>query len=163
MSNISNAIDWLSDWLGRVAAWLYFLIGLIIAWEVGTRYLFNAPPIWTQEIAQLLMLRATFLAIARALQYNQHIRLNVLDIWLRPAMRIWFQLFPLVFIALFSLLVTWYDYEIFLDSFVRGRTTGTMLNIHSWWSQLVIPVGFALLFLQALVQICKLFRRAEKS
>jgi TRAP-type C4-dicarboxylate transport system permease small subunit len=151
-------IDLLSEWLGLLAGWLYFLTGLLISYEVAARYLFNAPTIWAAEIAQLLLLWATFIAIARALKHDQHIRINALDSYIPPVGQRWLRLFTLVFIALLCLLVVRYGGSIFHDSFARGRSTGTMLNIPNWWSEVVIPLGFSVLFLQSLAEMVKLFR-----
>lgn len=151
-------VDQLSEWLGQLAAWLYFLTGLMISYEVAARYLFNAPTIWAQEIAQLLLLWATFIGIARALKHDQHIRINALDPFIPEAGKRWLRLFGLVFIALLCLLAVIYGGDIFWDSFVRNRSTGTMLNIPNWWTEIVIPLGFGVLLLQAVVEMIKLFR-----
>ena len=151
-------IDGVSEALGRIAAWLYFLTGLMISYEVAARYLFNAPTIWAQEIAQLLLLWATFIGIARALKRDQHIRINALDPFIPEHGRRWLKLFNLLFIALLCVLVVIYGSSIFWDSFERGRSTGTMLNIPNWWAEVVIPLGFGILLLQALVEMVRVFR-----
>lgn len=153
-----RAIDSLSETLGHLAAWLYFATGLMISYEVAARYLFNAPTIWAQEIAQLLLLWATFVGLARALKRDQHIRINALDPFIPAAGRRWLRLFSLLFIALLCVLVVIYGGDIFWDSFERGRSTGTMLNIPNWWTEIVIPLGFGVLLLQALAEMARLFR-----
>ena len=155
---MTRAIDSLSEALGHLAAWLYFLTGLMISYEVASRYLFNAPTIWAQEIAQLLLLWATFIGLARALKRDQHIRISALDPFIPEAGRRWQRLFSLVFIALLCVLVVKFGGEIFWDSFERGRSTGTMLNIPNWWAEVVIPLGFGVLLLQSLAEIARLFR-----
>lgn len=156
MQIIYHSVDRLSEWLGQIAAWLYFVTGLMIGYEVTARYLFNAPTIWAQEVSQLLLLWATFIGISRALKHDQHIRIKAIESFLPEASKIWLKLFSLIFIALLSILVFLYGSEIFWDSFERGRSTGTMLNIPNWWAEVVIPLGFGLLFLQALAEMLKL-------
>ena len=41
----------------------------------------------------------------------------------------------------------------FHDSFERGRTTGSLLNLPVWIAEASVPLGFALLTLQALVEL----------
>ncbi len=41
-------------------------------------------------------------------------------------------------------------------SVVRGRTTGSLLNLPAWVAELSVPVGFALLTAQALVELIRL-------
>ena len=163
MNRFCQSIDWLSEVLGHLAAWFYFLTGVIIGYEVIARYLFNAPTIWAQEIAQLLLLWATFIAISRALKRDQHIRITALEAFLSEVAKKWLKLFSLVFIASLCVLAVVYGGSIFWDSFERGRSTGTMLNIPNWWTEVVIPLGFSILLLQALAEIFKLMFDTERS
>ena len=55
-------------------------------------------------------------------------------------------------VAVFSAIVLVYGYEIFHDSFVRGRTTGTMLDMPMWYVELSLPFGFAILLIQAVIE-----------
>ena len=48
--------------------------------------------------------------------------------------------------------------RIALDSFVVGRSTGTMLNIPNWWSEATIPLAFMVLLAQCLVEGLRLLR-----
>ena len=155
MKAFISSIDYCSECLGKIAAWLYFLIGLMIGYEVLARYIFNAPTIWAQELSQLLFLWATFLGVSRALKRDQHIRINALETLMSETTRHWLRFFTLIFICLLCVLVVYYGSSIFWDSFQRGRSTGTMLNIPNWWAEAVIPVGFGILFLQALVEIIR--------
>ena len=154
-------IDLLSEWLGLAAAWIYFGTGIIIVYEVTARYVFNAPTIWVQEVSQLFLLWATFLAISRALKHNQHIRISAFDHMIGDTAKKWMRLFSLVFIASLCLLAVFYGTQIFWDSFERGRSTGTILNIPNWWSEIIIPLGFGLMFLQAVTEMVRLFSTRE--
>ena len=54
-----------------------------------------------------------------------------------------------------------YGFDIFYDSFVRGRTTGSLLNLPSWIAELSIPFCFLLLLIQSFLEIIKLFKNIE--
>ncbi|MGO1118434.1 TRAP transporter small permease subunit [Rhodovibrionaceae bacterium A322] len=149
-------IDRLSTLLGHVSAWLFFLTGAMITYEVTARYLFNAPTIWAAELSQLALIWGTFLAAALLLHRRQHIRITMILAHLGPQGRRWAEMFSLLFIAAFAAQVAWFGWEIAYDSMVRGRSTGTMMNIPNWYSEVVIPVSFALLTLQALVEFARL-------
>lgn len=154
--SLRACIDKINAALGVFAAWLFFATGMMITYEVIARYVFNAPTIWAAELSQLLLVWGTFLAMARALARREHIRIVILLSRLGDGTRKAAEVFVLLFIAAFSLVVVWYGWPIAMDSFVRGRSTGTMLNIPNWWSEIVIPLGFALLFVQSLVELAKL-------
>ena len=55
-------MDAISDWLGILAAWLFFMTGVFLTFEVGSRYLFNAPTVWVEEVSQLLLIAGVYLA-----------------------------------------------------------------------------------------------------
>ncbi len=49
LSMIGTGIDRLSDLLGYLAADIFFLIGLMITFEVVSRYVFLAPTTWAEK------------------------------------------------------------------------------------------------------------------
>lgn len=151
-----HSISRFCDALGSVAAWLFFATGLMLSYEVVARYFFNAPTVWAAEIAQLFLIWGTFLSMARVLRRGQHIRIEVLTAALGETTQRYLRVFSLSVIALFSLWVIGYGWEIAHDSLERGRSTGTMLNIPNWWSQMIIPAGFSLLLLQSLAELLRL-------
>jgi C4-dicarboxylate transporter DctQ subunit len=56
----------------------------------------------------------------------------------------------------FSLYVTYFGWTIFHDSFERGRTTGSLLDLPAWIAELPVPLLFAFVSVQALIEIFKL-------
>lgn len=154
-------IDRIGDYGGKLAAGLFCATGAMIAYEVLARYFFAAPTIWAAELSQLCLLWGTFLGMARPLHRNEHIRITVLTGALGPRSRRATEIFSLVFIAVFAAVVVWYGTEVALDSFQRGRSTGTMLNIPNWWSEATVPIGFGLLFLQCLVEVARRWLPAD--
>ena len=67
-------------------------------------------------------------------------------------------LLPLTAVLALSLIVAWYGFEIFWDSFERGRTTGSLLNLPVWIPELAVPVGFALLAIQCVIELSRTWR-----
>ncbi len=153
-----RAIDTINRILALIAAWLFFIAGWLITYEVVSRYIFNEPTIWGAELAQLLLLWATFLGMGYLLQKRQHIRITVLFPFMPPPVRRGCEAISLLLIAALTVSVIYYGYDIALDSFVRGRSTGTMLNIPNWWSEAVIPAGFLMLLLQTVAEVIRTLR-----
>ena len=46
--------DGLSEWVGRVISWLALVLILTLIYEVGSRYFFNAPTIWSHELSTMI-------------------------------------------------------------------------------------------------------------
>ncbi|PKP64210.1 MAG: C4-dicarboxylate ABC transporter substrate-binding protein [Alphaproteobacteria bacterium HGW-Alphaproteobacteria-8] len=148
-------IDRLSDALAAVAGWAYFAIGLMLGYEVVARYFFTAPTIWAEELSRLVFIYATFLAAAALLHHNQHIRVTALTGLLGERARRAARLASLAFIIAFCALVAWHGLDAPINSFTRGRTSGSMLDIPAWWMQAAVPLGFALLGVQAALEFLR--------
>lgn len=148
-------IDRLSDALAAIAGWAYFVIGLMLGYEVVARYFFTAPTIWAEELSRLVFIWATFIAAAALLHHNQHIRVTALTALLGERARRAMRLASLAFVIAFAALVVWYGKDAAINSFVRGRTSGSMLDIPAWWMQAAVPLGFALLGAQAALEFAR--------
>jgi len=148
-------VDRLSDALAAIAGWTYFTIGLMLAYEVVMRYFFTAPTIWAEELSRLAFIYATFLAAAALLRHDQHIRVTALTALLGEGARRAARLVSLAFVAVVCAIVVRYGADAPLDSFVRGRTSGSMLDIPAWWAQASVPLAFALLGAQAAIEFVR--------
>jgi len=151
----------LTDWLGDLSAWLFFATGAMLTYEVLARYVFASPTIWAAEISQMFLIWGMYLALPRTVMRRENITIEVVH-ELLPA---WAQktcdFIAQVFIVFFCAIVLWYGWDIAWDSFERGRSTGTMLNIPNWWTEMVIPFGFGLSLLACLANLLRLARGGD--
>src|SRR5687768_18609568 len=67
-------IDKFTDTTGNWIAWLNVPLVLAVSWEVFSRYLFNAPTIWSFDVAYMLYGTIFMLGAAFALLKGAHIR-----------------------------------------------------------------------------------------
>jgi len=151
-----TTIDRITRGLAWLAAALFAATGFMLTYEVTARYLFTRPTIWAAELSQLCLIWGCLLAMPWALGARRHIRIVALTDRLGPGGRRVAELAVMVAIVAFSLTVAAYGWEIFHDSFARGRTTGSLLNLPVWVSELAVPVGFALLAVQAGLEALRL-------
>lgn len=131
---------------------LFTLAGCMLTYEVLARYFFTAPTVWASELSQLCLIWGVLIAMAWALAARRHIAVDAVVGLLPPTLRRATDCFAMLAVAGFSALVTWKGWLIFYDSFERGRTTGSMLDLPTWVAELSVPVGFALLLVQALIE-----------
>ncbi len=129
----------------------------MLSWEVAARYFFVRPTIWAAELSQLCLIWGTLLAMAWALERRRHIVVDAFVIRLPRPARTFIDGVVMLLVAAFSAFVVWKGGEIFWDSFVRGRGSGTMLNLPAWVAELAVPAGFALLFIQSLIEAARSF------
>lgn len=149
MKDWINGINKYSALLG---AYLFFGIGLIIAYEVGARYLFNMPTIWVEEVSRVLQLWGCYLSMAWMLKQRKMIRISILLERLSDRPGKLAELFSIVIIGIFSAITVYYASVITLESIAIDRHTSSMLGLPSWLFDASIVVGFLLLLMQCLVE-----------
>jgi len=156
-------INRISDFCGKLSAWLFFAIAVMITYEVVARYVFLAPTIWAEEMSQFFQIWATYLATAYILKHRKLISIDTLVSKFSLKIQWFFDLFSLLFIALFCLVAIFYGSQILIESIQIGRATSTMLAVPKWMTESAIPVGFTLLLLQTITEIITHFVNPEKA
>jgi len=150
-----SAVDKISDFCGRVSAWLFFIIGGIIVFEVVARYVFLAPTVWGEEMSRFLQIWATYLAAAYVLRNRQLIAIDVVVEKMPFRLHIVCETCALLIIGVFSLVAFYYGLETVIDSVRVGRATSTMLAVPRWMTELAIPIGFGLMLLQVIAELIR--------
>ena len=69
-----RAIDRFTDFTGTAVAWLNVPLALAVTYEVVSRYVFDAPTIWSYDVAHMLYGTIFMLGAAYALHKGAHIR-----------------------------------------------------------------------------------------
>ena len=146
---MSLAFAWL-------AAWLFVLSGIMLSYEVMMRYFFISPTKWAAELSQLCLIYGTLLAMPWMLQNRRHIQINAVTERLGKKVQHLLSLLTLFILMIFSGYVTIYGWLIFYDSYERGRTTGSLLDLPSWIAELSVPVFFFILLIQAIIESWKI-------
>jgi len=143
---------------GYTAAGLYVLIGFIVSFEVISRYIFNAPTIWVNEISRLLQIWATYLALTYTFHNKEFIRITVFYDKANEKTKKVLDFISFIFIIYFSSFVTYYGWLIAYDSFEVGRTSSTILDLPAVITEIAIPISFALLLIRVFLEILRYIR-----
>lgn len=157
MHRIAALVDGLSDVIGRIAAWSFLGVALIIAYEVAMRYLFLRPTTWVAEIAQNVQVFAVFLAAAYVLRHREMITIELLMRDHTTIRRRLAESFAIVMLMIFALPTIWYGFWMWHRVTLAGHTSGTILNLPRWLTDLPIWLGFALLALQGLIELWRIW------
>lgn len=152
-----HAIDALSTWVGKAAAWLIIVLMLLICLEVFKRYLLNAPTAWIYDASNIFYGTLFMLAGAYALANNAHVRGDFLYGSMRPRMQAAFDL--VLYIVFFvpgilALIYAGYDYAA-LSWRISEHSTTTADGPPIYHFKTVIPVAGALIMLQGLAEIVR--------
>ncbi len=152
-----RTMDIVSEITGKLSAWMFFTIGVIVCYEVFMRYVLNSPTIWVDEISRILQVWAAYLSIAFVLKNKSHI---IIDIAFRDPNsfgRKVIDTFALSVIIFFCLIVAKYGVDIWWKSTVSGHTTDSYLAVPKALIQSSIWVGFGLMALQSVAEIVKIW------
>lgn len=147
---------------GEAASWIYFFIGIAVAYEIVARYLFNSPTHWVEEMSRVGIVWATFGLLAPCLNQRQMIAITLLRNNASP--RVGFSMDLLQLVAMFAVgvIVGWFAFAQMMQSIEMGRSTATTLSLPYWVFHLALVVGFSLFALQAAIETIWLCLSGER-
>jgi tripartite ATP-independent transporter DctM subunit len=144
---VDNLIGHLAEAIGAavvVAETVILFAGVV------SRYVFNSPIIWTDELANLLFLWLSMIGTVVALRGNGHMRLTTLVNWVRPSLGNWFN-------SIAALVVIAFVIEILLPAYEYTRdqqfTELTTLGISEGWRTVSILIGMSLAAVIAILRL----------
>jgi len=152
-ARISDGIDWLVDWTGRTISWLALGTAVVMGTNVFLRYGFSIGEIWAQELEWHLLVPLTLFGMSYALRHGEHVRVDVLFAQFSDRNRHLVDVISAVLAMLFSLFVMWLSIGFVAQSWSIGEGSSNPGGIGALYlMKAMVPLGFALLFLQALSQ-----------
>lgn len=141
--------------LGIVAGMGILLMGMIIAYEVVCRYVFNSPTMWTQEVSIYLFMWTMLAASPYTLQTGKHVRVDLLIGRMQAKTRKGFDILTSAIGMIYCALVAVQAYQMLASSIKFGKLSATPLRVPLWIPQSALFIGFVLLTCQFLLIILK--------
>ena len=152
-----HAIDAVSTWVGKAAAWLIIGLMALVCIEVFKRYLLNAPTAWIYDASNMFYGTLFMLAGAYTLAQNAHVRGDFLYGSLHPRTQAALDLilYVLFFIpGIAALIYAGTDYAA-LSWRIGEHSTTTADGPPIYHFKTVIPLAGALIMLQGLAEIVR--------
>src|SRR5881409_2289497 len=151
------AVDLISYWSGKAAAWLIVALTFVVAIEVFKRYILNAPTAWIFDFNNMLYGPLFMLCGAYALALGGHVRADFVYIYLKPRGQASMDLilYLLFFIpGILGLIYAGYDYAA-ISWRIGEHSTVTAEGPPVYHFKSVIPIAGALVMLQGLAEILR--------
>jgi TRAP-type mannitol/chloroaromatic compound transport system permease small subunit len=151
-----RAIDRLTDVFGTLAKWALLAACLISGGNAIVRYVVGYSSNAWLEIQWYLFAVGVMFGAAQVLRLNEHVRVDLFyGRW--PARRqVWLDLFGLVFFLLPIMgLLVFLSWPLLAEMFNSGESSSNAGGLVRWPAMLTLPLGFVLLVLQGLAEICK--------
>lgn len=164
MGTIIRALDSVSEWTGRIVSWLILPMVASLVYEVGARYLFDAPTVWAYDMTFMLYGSFFMLGAAYTLRHKGHIRTDSFYGEWSPRKQGWvdticylvFYFPPLIAFQV----VTW-DY--FYKSYGQDERIMTSPWMPIVWPfKFVLPLATLLLLLQGVSELLKSIHAARR-
>jgi TRAP-type mannitol/chloroaromatic compound transport system permease small subunit len=152
----SRLIDGISEAVGRAAIWLVLIVVLFSAGNAVSRFAFNLSSNAMLEIQWYLFSALFLFCAAYVLKRNEHIRIDVIAGRLSERGQNWIDVFGiLAFLLPMALLIAWLSWPVFMNAWNSGEMSSNPGGLIRWPVRLMLPLGFALLILQAFSELIK--------
>ncbi len=142
--------------LGLVGGLLIVAIAALSSWNIMSRYLFNSPVVWADEICEYMLLISVFLTLPLSWREDQHVRVDVLYRRWRKKNRSRANLIFSFWAFLFCAALTWYGFLQARYALVQGETSITATGIATYPVLAFIPIGAFLLCVQIVISTWRL-------
>lgn len=152
MDTLARWIEAVSEWTGRVVAWLVPALVLLTVYDVTMRYLFHGGSVALQELEWHLFALLFLLGAAYTFKHDEHVRVDVLHHarWMNPRRRAWVDLVgTLVFLMPFCAVVIATSLPFVTNAFLFAEGSPDPGGLpYRFLLKAAIPIGFGLLMLQ---------------
>ncbi len=157
MKTLVRAVDALSRSCGVIAALLVIALIVLMLYDVGMRYIANAPTLWGFDVNTYLMGSAFVLSIAYALSHDSHVRVDLLYTERTKPRLAWVDLIGFSLVALPVLAwITSGLWTYFAGAYESGERSGSSAwNPVLWPFRFVLFAGFLMLTIQVLAEILR--------
>jgi TRAP-type mannitol/chloroaromatic compound transport system permease small subunit len=153
---LSRGIDRLKTLIGRSVMWLILLAVVISTVNAIVRKAFDISSNMWLEMQWQLFGCVFMLAAAYTLLVNEHIRIDIVHARFPKAVRNWIELIGhVLFLLPFTILMLVDGWPFFLRSYLGNEQSFNSGGLPQWPAKLLVPLGFLLLFIQAISEIIK--------
>ena len=157
IQRLLHGIDRISDWSGKLFAWLIVGLALVVGVEVFKRYILNAPTAWIYDLNSMLYGTLFMMCGAYALAQNAHVRGDFLYGSMRPRVQagLDLSLYILFFIpGILALIYAGYDFAA-LSWRINEHSNVTADGPPVYQFKAFIPIAGSLVMLQGMAEIAR--------
>ena len=155
---LAGGIDAFTDLVGRATSWLALGLALVMGANVLMRYAFSIGFIWAQELEWHIFVPICLFGMSYALLHKEHVRVDVLFQYLSDRNKHRVDIVSAFISMAFCLIVILLSIPYVYQSWSIGEGTANPGGIdYRYIVKSLIPIGFAVMFLQSLSEAIKSF------
>ena len=153
---LSAAVDAFTNLIGKLIRWLVLASVLISAGNAIIRKAFNISSNSFLEIQWYLFAGVFLLGSGFAFMRNVHVRIDFISGKLSKRTNTVIDILGIVvFIIPLCLIMVWLSWPLFTTALTTGEMSQNAGGLIRWPAYLLMPLGFGLLFVQALSELVK--------
>lgn len=154
---LSQWLDGVLTWIGKLASWLWIVVTAVIIWAVVSRYLFGEGSVLLEEVQWHLAGIGWLLGLAYTLVVDDHVRVDVIHERLSLKAQGWIELLGLVFLLLPFLIICVKEMVPYaMNSWSVDETSQAPGGLPDRWAlKFVIAGAFSLLAVAAFSRLLK--------
>jgi TRAP-type mannitol/chloroaromatic compound transport system permease small subunit len=161
---LADGIDAFIDAVGRVTAWSSFALALVMGGNVLLRYVFHTGTVWSQELEWHLMAPICLFGMSYALRHGEHVRVDVMFAGFSERTKDFVDFLSSLILMTISLIVIWLSIPYLIQSWSIGEESANPGGIPARYIlKSFIPIGFALMFVQAFGQAIRFYLAWRKA
>jgi TRAP-type mannitol/chloroaromatic compound transport system permease small subunit len=149
---LADALEAVTDLIGRAAAWVTLLLVLLVTFNVASRYLFSWGTVWLQEAEWHLLAVIALFGITYTLRHGEHVRVDMLYERMTPRGQHLVDCVSALVLIAVALLAIRFSLNYVGQSWRIGEVSADPGGIPARYAlKALIPIGFAVMILQAIV------------
>lgn len=153
---VSRIIDAINLRIGKWLAWGVIVAVIVSAGNASVRKIFDTSSNSWLELQWYLYAVVFLLCASWTLMVNEHIRIDILNNLLPKAVRNWIDLLGHIFFLLpFTVVIMITGWPFFEASYRINEQSSNAGGLPQWPVKFLVPLGFTLLFFQAISEIIK--------
>jgi TRAP-type C4-dicarboxylate transport system permease small subunit len=159
----NSILSVINQWCA-IAAGMVLLVGLAaVLYAVLARSLFNQPATWAFDLTSYGLLFVVFLASARTLERDGHVRIDFLLSRLHGRPKRWVEVLMQALGLVFLLLLLWATSRKTFESIEGEWVSPSIYEFPLRYVYWIMPAGVALMVLTAVVKLAAAVRHARGS
>jgi len=151
MRSLFRGVTFLSEWSGKLFSYLVWIGAMMLAWEVGSRYLFAAPTVWAHGYSQRIFGSYFIMVGAFTLIRGGHVRVDLITSSFSFRVRKAFDLLNYAFLMLWGYVLITEGWRFFMSSYAIKEVDEMALAHPVYPIKFLLVVGALLITLQAIV------------
>jgi TRAP-type C4-dicarboxylate transport system permease small subunit len=145
---------WLARFADHIVGWLLLATVALNVAQVFTRYVLNDPLFWTEEAIRYSTIWLTFVGMAAASQYGDHMDMNLMLGVENPRFQTWHQALLQLLTIVFGVIVVWQGTRYCI---LNGMQTSPAAGIRMIWIYSATVIGGVLLLFISVHKLLAVF------